>query len=486
MPTAEKASKGLPPRRAQILSLRTYDGKHWGPSSALVMAVFGCLTLSVGAQWLLHGIYQFVITDWTKVYPYDAAVDWAAARLFWKGISPYSAEGLTAVGVPAFGHPPTTSFWLLPLAQFDLPTMAHMIGLLNLGLLLALVGLVIFALRVPMPYVTTLALFGLIQDSPATFDHNKIVQFSVVIAFGTVLAWVWLRAGKDLRAGVALGLVCTLKPFPGVILILLLLMRRLRAVAAAAVSFLLVAGVMTWRYGFEAWPLFLEQQKPIAAYWMGDVRNASLQGVLRRLLRERCGISVMDPELVNVITLGACLLLLGLCTLITVRALRLSRDKVTFDRAYALFCALSAFLNPWIWQHYVFILVMPVLVSIHALAGYCITAWKDWSSATLSHLGQVRVTALTGVGLLPLLAIPRWSQFTLQMNGRATLHYCQFHGSPEVKTWLSQQARYIEITSWLPWAFCISVLTILLFLPQVRHRPRLGSPTLVSSERDAK
>src|SRR5262245_40601470 len=90
----------------------------WAPSSALLRAIFAGALLSAGAQWLLRAVYQFVITDWTAAWHYDAGVDWSAAQLFWRGISPYSPEGLALVDVAAFGHPPTTPFWFLPLAQF--------------------------------------------------------------------------------------------------------------------------------------------------------------------------------------------------------------------------------------------------------------------------------------------------------------------------------------------------------------------------------
>jgi glycosyl transferase family 87 len=437
-----------------------------GPSRALLHAVFACLVLSAGAQWLLHGVYQFVVTDWTRSLRFDAAVDWAAARLFWRGISPYSPEGLAFVDVPSFGHPPTTSFWFLPLAQFDLTTFAHMMGLLNFGLLLALVALVVFKLRFPLPYIATAAIFGFMQDSPATLDHNHIVQLSVVIAFGIVLSWAWLRDGEDLKGGILLGLICTLKPFPCVILFLLLCLGRFRAVAAAAASFLAVAAVMTWRYGLDSWALFLEQQKPTAAYWMGDVRNASLQGVLRRTLRERCGIIELDPGLVNLFTLSACAALLALCTWVALRALRRRPGRATFDRAYALFGALSAFLNPWIWHHYVFILLFPVLVAAHALADHYVARFKDWSVAAVSHVRQLGNTALTGLGLLPLWAAAQWSQTTLNATARSTINYCRHQGSAEVKAWLLQRAELLEATSWLPWLIAIVVLTALLFFPR--------------------
>jgi hypothetical protein len=457
-----------------------------GPSNRLLSILLGCFLLSVGARWLLHGLYQFAITDWSLSWHYDAAVDWDAARLFWRGISPYSYEGLELIGVAhtGFGHPPTTAFWFLPLAQFDEHTMAHVLGLLNFGMLLSLVAIAVFTLRYPLPWLTTLVVFGYLQDSTVTFDHNQIVQLSVAIAFGTVLAWRFLRARRDLAGGAALGLVCTLKPFPGAIGLLLLLTGRFRALAAAAVAFLGVAALMTWRFGTDSWSLFAEQQRGIARYWMDSIRNASLQGVLRRMLRERCGWPELEEGRLKLITLGSCALLLVFCTWVALRALRRRPGASTFDLAYALFTVLATFINPWVWEHYVFVLVLPVLVAARTLGEHLVAAWRAWSAGSISHGVQLRTTLLTGAGFVPLLAMPHWSQVNFNTNRLATRHYCDYQTTPEIKAWLLHNARYLELTSWLPWALTLTILAALLLvygrrgprpLPQ---EPEAGSASL--------
>jgi hypothetical protein len=437
--------------------------------------VLGCLLLSLGARWLLHGIYQLAITDWSLSWHYDAAVDWAAAQLFWQDISPYSSEGLELIGVAhtGFGHPPTTAFWFLPLAQFDEHTMAHILGLLNMGMLLSLVATVVFTLRYPLPWLTTLVVFGYLQDSTVTFDHNQIVQLSVAIAFGTVVAWRFLRDRRDLAGGTAFGLVCTLKPFPGVIGLLLLLTGRFRAIAAATVAFLAVAGVMTRRFGVDSWSLFAEQQQGIARYWMDSIRNASVQGVLRRMLRPRCGRAQLEEVHLKLITLGACALLLVFCTWVALRALRRRPGPGTFDLGYALFCVLATFINPWVWEHYVFVLVLPVLVAVRTLGDYLVSSWRAWSVGALSHAAQLRTTLLSAAGLVPLLVLPHWSQVNFNTNRLATRHYCDTATTPEIKAWLLDHARYLELTSWLPWALTLAILVVLLL---VCGRSELGPP----------
>jgi glycosyl transferase family 87 len=450
-----------------------------GPSPRLLFVVFGCLVLSVGARWLLDGLYQFASIDWKNAWHYDAGVDWSAAQLFWRGISPYSREGLKFVGVgnKGFGHPPTTPFWFLPLAQFDEPTMAHIIGLLNFAMLLALVAIVVFTLRFPLPSISTLAIFGYLQASPTTSDHNELVQLSVAIAFGTVIAWKWLREAKDWRGGAALGLACTLKPFPWVLLPLLFLMRRFRAFVAAGAAFSIVAAIMTWRFGLDAWFLFVEQQKRIAGYWMGSARNASLQGVLRRALKDRCARRwQLDEQSLKLLTLGACGLLLVGCIWISLRALRRRPERATFDLVYALLCVVGVFINPFTWEHYVFLLVMPLLVAAHAIGSRFLLSFEAWSQGKTSHLRQLGATGLACAACVPLIQIPHWTDVTLHVNRLAKEQYCGYRGDPSIHAWLLRRAEYFDLTSWLPWAVTIIVLAALLLFPRGQGALEPGVP----------
>jgi alpha-1,2-mannosyltransferase len=215
-------------------------------------------------------------------------VDWKAANLFWRGISPYSPEGLEYVGVTDFGHPPTTPFWVLPLADLDHTQFAAFIGTLNLGMALALVAIVVYALGFPMPALVTALVFGVVESRPTALEHFRVIQISVWIAFAYALAWRWLRTGQDVKAGLALGCACTLKLFPALMVVFLLLERRWRAVATMGGAFLAVAAIMTWRWGLGAWTSFFEQQGPIAARALLDWRNASIHGVIRRAFNDVC------------------------------------------------------------------------------------------------------------------------------------------------------------------------------------------------------
>jgi hypothetical protein len=442
----------------------------WAPAAPLLLGVFACLGASVGGSWLLQGLYQLIRTNWTGAWVGDAAIDHAAAKLFWRGISPYTPEGLALIGVSGFGHPPTTPFWFLPLTAFEHAAMAHFVALANLAMLIALVATAVFTLRFPLPLVTTLVIVGYVQNSLVTFDHNVLVQLSMAIAFATVLGWKYLRDGKELRGGAALGLACTLKPFPGVLVLLLLLSGRFRAVAAAVAAFFAVASVMTWRWGISAWRLFFEQQDAIARSWIDTVRNASLQGIVRRLLKPRCDPAVIDETTIRWATLAACLFVLGACVWIALRAPRGQIDRTNFDLKYALFCVLGPFINPWVWEHYVFILILPMLVVARTFGEHFVASFRQWAGSNGGFRPAILMLT-SAAALVPLAVIPGWTQVTLYVNQGATQEYCEYSGPAEVKRWLLRRAQYFELTSWLPWAITLVLLALLLLL----RFPRRGA-----------
>src|SRR5688500_17425753 len=82
-----------------------------------IVLVGAALLLSF--EFVRRAIPLYFPRDWTKAHEYDALADWKGARLFVLGQSPYTAEGLAAIGQSSMGHPPTTPFWYLPLAGFE-------------------------------------------------------------------------------------------------------------------------------------------------------------------------------------------------------------------------------------------------------------------------------------------------------------------------------------------------------------------------------
>jgi hypothetical protein len=305
----------------------------------------------------------------TTTFPADLVVDHRAARAFWAGYSPFSEEGARRAGVAelgptGLGHPPTTSFWILPLAPLEVTTARQVLAWIDLATLIAEVA--IAALLLGSPRGPAVLVMGLVANTPFFLYLVNLGQVSQLIAFAFFLAWWALRRGRPALAGGALGAACTLKLFPAVLVLWLALTRRWRAFAAAAAVYLVTAVVMTARFGLSSWPVFFAAQKEVANAWVANVANQSLHGVFQRLWASpACELpGRVAPEALALSTL----LSIGLLVVAHRRTREDGSDR-RLDLAFAAFAVLSVLTSQWAWPHYDVILVLPAMIAATALAG---------------------------------------------------------------------------------------------------------------------
>ena len=292
---------------------------------------------------------------------YDLVVDWSAARAFVEGYNPYSEDGrrraqLTTTGN---GHPPTTAFWAVPLATFSLKTAREV--LLQLNLLMLLIELVVIAraYRAPVVWPTAWLALGLVLSCDWIDYLFFLGQLSQLIAFAYFLAWYSLRRGWDIRAGLAVGAACTLKVYPGVLLLLLALGRRWRALAAAAAFYLMVAAIMTARFGWESWFQFLSQLRGDADRWMASIQNQAIHGFVLRFFHPTCGPTGPTLPVATAISSSAAVALLAGAAWLSRKA-ALTNDRI--DLPFALTAVLSVFTSNWAWEHYNVLFILPIAV----------------------------------------------------------------------------------------------------------------------------
>src|SRR5437764_501248 len=119
---------------------------------------------------------------------------------------------------------------------------------------------------------------------------------------------------------------------------------------------------MTWRYGLACWPQFFSQQKPLSDHWIANLHNTSIQGIVLRLFWPACGAAGRTLLAATAIATAISLLLVGGAWWISRPALR---DRI--DLPFALFALLSAFINPWAWEHYNAFLILPFMLVVVAL-----------------------------------------------------------------------------------------------------------------------
>jgi len=380
---------------------RWFEGRlRPGTLQRLLHVVFVICAVALALSWAKAALPRYLPKDWSKAHEYDALQDWLGARMYVTGESPYTKHGLSKLHTVAFGHPPTAPFLLIPMARFDKALAAEMMDL-ALWLLLAIhLYVCARAVKFPSPAALTVLLFGWALTTEGLVNHWHAIQSSEYIAAGIVFCWIYLRRGRQVPAGIALGLAATFKLFPGVLFLLLLVARRFRAFAAASLTYLGIAAFMSATYGFDAWKLFLTQQGPVADVWVGSVRNASLHGIVVRLLTPVCQGDPHPSAKANYIAAGAALTLLVLSSLLSLKALKRAReqDPRAIDVPYALFTVLSVFINPWVWEHYWVLLIQPAFVVASGLYGPLRDAFRGWLDESTSSRALVSNAAAFGFG----------------------------------------------------------------------------------------
>jgi hypothetical protein len=374
--------------------------------------------LAAAAAWALFALLSFSVwKELPAVYPLDGEVHWALARAFLAGDNPYLPGNVARYHMGHWGgppQPPTCALWFLPFAGLPLGHLNQALGALMIALLAGQLVLIGRALRVPHA-VAAAPLVGAVIVLQGWFVHHLgIAQISQLIAFLLVLAWYWLRRERQVAAGAAVGLACTLKLFPGALLPFLLVTGRRRALAAAAAVYLAVAGVVTARFGASSWRIFFAH-KPLSDQWVGRRYNASLEAMLLRLAHPGSGeapftgwVPAVYPYL-SLAILGAALW-----------AVRRRQPELSF----ALVACVGTFLNPWVWPHYDALLVLPAVLVAVAL-------YRTWRASQHPPL----VAALAFVTVLAAQAV----------------------------LWLRPGARLEEPASWTSWPATIVALAAVLW-----------------------
>jgi hypothetical protein len=327
------------------------------------------------ARFLTHGLPK-QIAPAIQEFEGDCVVDWIGARAWAERYDPYSDEGLKRFNLNNLGHPPTTPFWFIPLRSYD-PRQSHgIVGVIVLFLLFTELWLIATELGAPAVPATVALAFGFVVHQTWMSSHISAMQISEPLAFLFVLSWWFLRRGRELAGGAAMGLALTLKFIPGLILIWFALTRRWKALGAAVAAWLPIAAIMTWGFGgLACWREFFAKQPEVNDYWAASPKNGALAGVVLRLFWHACHDRHGNLPLATTITVVVSLILLYL-------AWRLGRRAGGVDLPFALFSTVAVFVNPVIWEHYYVLLIFPFAVAARTLYDSPLPRWKQAAGVT--------------------------------------------------------------------------------------------------------
>lgn len=416
--------------------------------------------LAVSAYWIIDAIPPLLRAF--QYPPYDGVIDWGGARQLLAGKDPYSPQSLIEIGLsPKFGlgHPPTTLIWFFPLAGFDLGTMRIVFTVVTLLMLLAHVGLVARELKYPgWPWATLLVSAAVFQTEWFKI-HLMQVDLSELIAFLYVLGWFFLCRGRDFAGGAAVGLACTLKLYPGVLVLFLLATRRWRAVLGAAAAYGIFVLEVVRRLGVGGFAHFLEQTGSYADLWIADIRNASVMGIVHRFF---VPIWSQAPRNVRtdatIITAVISLALLVAAWMVSRRRVRAAAERPSeIGLPFVLFSVLSMAPGPYQWEHYNVTLILPFMILLRRVLS-AETPVGGWT-------GRL-ATAIWVAFVAFLLDVSYDRRYHVAAKGRAGL-------APV------SEVLFYELSAWLPWFLLSLFIGAVLFLENRSERPLSVSPVPV-------
>jgi alpha-1,2-mannosyltransferase len=199
------------------------------------------------------------------------------------GRSPYASfDGSVSVVMTGFDYPPFAAVLVRPLAL--LSDQAAMTLWLWVSLACTVAGALVIA-RTALPESwprTDIALLAAFAFGPAAYNYWH-GQMNPVIFLLLALAYrAWVR-GRELPAGVLLGLAAGVKLAPAVLIVVLLRRGWWRGAAAMVATGLASVGVAAAVIGVSGVRTFVETVLPALTRETGWIYNQSLGGVLSRL-----------------------------------------------------------------------------------------------------------------------------------------------------------------------------------------------------------
>jgi hypothetical protein len=339
--------------------------------AVLIVLVSGSVTLAGIALYMSY------------VAPWDIMQDIVSAQQLLRGESPYPANMETLMRTSLQSEPPRISLgqWLPRLKQkeesetggFLFNGQAHPPHLIFLAVpfvallgvhtavlamnLLSLVALCVIlvlirnALCIELPTRLAVGIAAIILGWSPVVNLLREGQSGLLVAALIVIAWFYLRRGEEVRAGIALGIATCLKLYPGLLLVYLLFRYR-RALVAATVSCLLLVTIPLVWLNTRVYLEYFNMIRTVMIRFGGHPLNLSLLGVLRK-----SGFALGN-------TLFAILAICVIAGLVSFMALKSYYPPLRWpiDLEYSTLMTLMLLLSPIAWDHYLVILILPIIV----------------------------------------------------------------------------------------------------------------------------
>lgn len=254
-------------------------------------------------------------------------------------------------------HPPAMSLLLIPFVASLTIRHAYLVyTALSLACLLFSLALLLKNLPLARDNRSQLALLFAILGWFQLGVMLRLGQTGVLLGLLLVLAWYFLRRGKPVAAGVAVSLAVALKLFPAFLFPFLFLRQR-RAFWAAIVATAVFLGGTAAAVGRANLAAYAQVTRFVEDYYRGYPGNLSLLSWLVTLTGTINRHSHV-PDVLFFLLMTA--IVVALAWVITRPSA--SDPGGALDLEFATFMALLPILSPVAWDHYLTLLLLPMMV----------------------------------------------------------------------------------------------------------------------------
>lgn len=324
----------------------------------------------MGALFLLAAAICVRIIYGYSAFLSDFGLDYGAALALRRGISLYSSttgelfKAATGIEGSLYFHPPFAALWAWPFSFLSYKTAFVLVGFGSLLLLSLSARMLGEGLLWPRSWPLIL-LAGLYWFP--VWACLATGQVSMLVAFLIIAAWLLRKKGYPFLAGGALGLAALLKLYPGLFLLFFIVRREKRALAgmlACGISGLLLT---FWAVGWDDLVYYAVVQMPLdGRIYAAHPLNLAPFAVLSKLFGlsdQWVASAIPAPELQLYAGLAFSVIILAGTVWVWLQR----RDQAEWDDlAFGLSCTAMLLISPIVWQHYLVVMLLPVLLLLRA------------------------------------------------------------------------------------------------------------------------
>lgn len=204
-----------------------------------------------------------------------------------------------------------------------------------------------------------LIIFGFFAYFPtlANFAYGQVASF---VLLPLTLAWLAMRRGYDLAAGLLLGFIASLKVFFGLFVLVFLFNRKWRATAGFATSWVALFALSIVIAGPQSYQQYLTSIQKVS--WLGASWNASFSGFYTRIFGGSENVPLFDAVMLGkALTVMSCLVVMGLLYRVVRDCTGLLREQAV-DLTFAAVVPAMLLISPLGWIYYFQLLLVSVIV----------------------------------------------------------------------------------------------------------------------------